>query len=102
MEDKEVQQEPISQENFEEKIKEVAENNKQKVLEAFENGTLFLRNFSGVGKFRSIRRAIKRGRVSLWGDVYPNKPYNNRKSHKKSINTKKRKLYEQFVQQRSV
>lgn len=102
MEEKDLQQEPMSQEEFEEKIQEVAENNRRKVWEAFENGTLFLRNYSGVGKFRSIRRAIKRGKASLWGDIYPNKPYNNRKSHKKSINAEKRRLYEQLIQQRSV
>lgn len=102
MEEEVVQQEPLSQEEFEEKLKEVAEANRLKVLEDFEKGIIYLRNFSGVGKYKSIRRAIKRGKVSLWGDIYPNKPYNNRKSHKKSINAEKRRLYEQLVYKRSV
>lgn len=102
MEDKVTQQEPMPQEEFEEKIKEVAAANKRKMLEDFESGILYLRNYNGVRKYKSIRRAIKRGHVSFFGDLYPKKPYNNRKSHMKSINAKKRRIYGQLVQQRSL
>ena len=97
-----VAQEPVSQEEFEENLQKAVEANNKRIAKEFSEGKLFLRNFAGIGKFKSIRRAIKRGRVSIWGDVYPNKPYNNRKSHKKSINSKKRRLYEQLVSKRSV
>ena len=95
--EEEATQNPVSQEEFEEKLQQAVEANNKRLAKEFAEGTLFLRNFAGVGKFKSIRRAIRRGRVSLWGDVYPNKPYNNRKSHKKSINSEKRRLYEQLI-----
>jgi hypothetical protein len=72
---------PMSQEEFEEKIRDVAEANRQQVYRDLENGILHLRDYSGVAKFKSIRRAIKRGHVSIWGDVYPRRPFNNRKSN---------------------
>lgn len=38
-------------------------------------------NYSAVSKFKSIRRAIRRGHVDLIsGVIYPNKPFNNRKN----------------------
>lgn len=96
MEEKIVQQAPVS-ENYEERIHEVAEANRQKLIDDFDNGVLHLRNYAGVSKFKSIRRAIKRGHVSMFGDIYPRRPYNNRKSHKNSVNAYKRKIYEQLI-----
>jgi hypothetical protein len=78
-EEKLVEQTPMSQEEFEDKLKSVAEANRRKMVEDFEKGTLFLRNYAAVSKYRSVRRAIKRGHVSMWGDIYPRRPYNNRK-----------------------
>lgn len=46
--------------------------------ENFKNGTLYLMNFMGVNKYKSIRRAIRRGHVSMFGDLYPKRPFNNR------------------------
>lgn len=38
-------------------------------------------SYSAVSKFRSIRRSIRRGHVDLmFGIIYPNRPFNNRKS----------------------
>ena len=88
---------PISEEEFEKQIHESAIANYQQVIDDFEHGILHLRNYSGVGKFKSIRRAIKRGHVSIWGDVYPRRPFNNKKRSKDSITYKKRRLYEQFT-----
>lgn len=37
-------------------------------------------SYSAVSKFRSVRRAIRRGHVDLmFGIIYPNRPFNNRK-----------------------
>ena len=37
-------------------------------------------NYSAVGKFKSVRRAIRRGNADLIsGVVYPRRPFNNRK-----------------------
>jgi hypothetical protein len=41
---------------------------------------LKLNSYLGVQIFKSVRRAIRRGHVSPTGAVYPQRPYNNRKS----------------------
>lgn len=56
-------------------------------------GILHLRNYKGVSKFRSVRRAIRRGHISLLGDIYPKRPFNNAKHTKGSLNDEKRRLY---------
>lgn len=89
-------QTPVSQEEFESKVAEIAESNRQKVQEDFNKGVLYLRNYAGVSKYKSIRRAIKRGHVSIWGDLYPRRPYNNRKSNPQR--KKLREIYEQITQ----
>lgn len=54
-------------------------------------------NYSAVSKFKSVRRAIRRGHVNLYfGIAYPNRPFNNRKpTLGRSSNELKKKLYEQ-------
>ena len=102
MEEKKLEQAPISQEEFEKKIHEVAEANRRKIEEDFygkELGKeiLHLRDYSGVRKFKSIRRAIRKGYVSLFGEVYPNRPFKNIKSNKGSITYMKKRYYEQLT-----
>lgn len=55
-------------------------------------------NYSAVSKFKSVRRAIRRGHVDLmFGIVYPNRPYSNKKATPgRSHNQFKRKIYEQI------
>lgn len=89
--------EPISEEEFRKKIREAAIANHDQVLKDFKNGILHLRDYSGVRRFKSIRRAIRRGHVSIYGDVYPNRPFKNIKTTKGSVTYKKRRLYEQFT-----
>ena len=48
------------------------------MIKNFKEGVLYLRSFMGVSKYKSIRRAIRRGNVSIFGDLYPRRPYNNR------------------------
>lgn len=52
-------------------------------------------NYSAVSKFKSVRRAIRRGHMNLvFGLVYPNRPFNNRKSTTgRSHNQLKKKVY---------
>lgn len=88
---------PIPQEEFNKQIHEAALNNYKQVLEDFESGILHLRDFSGVRVFRSIRRAIRRGRVSIFGDIFPKRPFSNKKTSRGSITYKKRRIYEQFT-----
>ncbi len=77
--DKLVEGKPMQQDEFEAKLHEMAEANRIKMAEDFEKGVLFLRGFAAVSKYKSVRRAIRRGHVSIWGDIYPRRPYNNRK-----------------------
>lgn len=93
MEEKLVEQNPMQLEEFKNKISEVAEANRKKVYEDFNKGTLYLKSYIGVSKYKSIRRAIRRGHVSIWGDLYPRRPYNNRKS-----NPQRKKLREIYGQ----
>jgi hypothetical protein len=95
MEENLVQSTPIEEAQFEEQIHSVAENNLGAMIENFmQNGTLFLRNYNCVSKFKSVRRAIKKGYCSIYGDIYPRRPFNNRKRNKKGdITNQRRKVY---------
>jgi hypothetical protein len=91
---------PISEEEFKEKAKQMAENNYNQVMSDFFDHKpgeeiLHLRDYSGVKKFKSIRRAIRKGYVSVFGDVYPKRPFKNIKSKKGNITYMKKRLYEQ-------
>ena len=88
---------PISQEDFEKQIHEAAVANYQKVIDDFEHGILHLRDYSGVKKFKSIRRAIRRGHASIFGEVYPKRPFKNITSKKGNVTYRKKRLYEQFT-----
>lgn len=93
-----IEQKPVSEEEFKEKIHSVAEANRKKLLEDFNKGVIYLRNFSGVRMFKSIRRAIRRGHVSIFGDIYPRRPFNNRKRNKRGdITYERRRTYEQLM-----
>jgi hypothetical protein len=49
---------------------------------------------NAVRKFKSIHRAVKRGHIAEWFEVYPKRPFNNRKPTRgRSINEYKKVLY---------
>ena len=79
----------------EEEFKDTLDKHKEQIIEDVKNGKLFLRNYSGVSKFKSVRRAIRRGHMSIFGDIYPNRPFNNRTS---KFNELRRKLYGKLKQ----
>lgn len=58
---------------------------------------LHLFNYEGISKFKSIRRAIRRGLASDFGVIYPKRPFKNINNHPKSVTTKRRKLYESVL-----
>lgn len=91
----EVKGTPLSQEEFEKRLKTIVENNRQALIDDFEKGILHLRDFSGVHKFKSIRRAIRRGHVSIFGEVYPKRPFKNISRKKGTLTYEKKRLYEQ-------
>ena len=90
-----VKQGEVMKEGYEQQIKDVAEHNRKQMIKNFNEGMLYLINFSGVNKFKSIRRAIKRGHVSMYGTIYPKRPFNNRKT---KDSRDKRMIYEQIKQ----
>lgn len=91
---------PISEEESKEKVEQMSENNYRQVMEDFfghrpGEEILHLRDYSGVKRFKSIRRAIRKGYVSVFGDIYPKRPFKNIKSKKGNITYMKKRLYEQ-------
>lgn len=68
--------------------------NKVNIVDDFyDKGILHLKTFEAVKKFKSVRRAIRRGHVSLDGVIYPKRPFNNSKSKKGSLNDRKKIIY---------
>ena len=66
---------------------------------------LHLITYDGVHRFKSIRRAMRRGNVTTEGIVMPRRPFNNRANtskrkgvHSRSTNELKKKIYGQFKQ----
>lgn len=57
----------------------------------------YIYNYECVGKFKSVRRAFKRGHLFHDGTILPDRPYNNRKPTKgRKINNSKRGIYERL------
>lgn len=109
-EKKEELSKPMSVEEFKEKIHQHALKRQEEIMDDFENGILHLRFYDGVRKFKSIRRAIRRGHVSIYGEVYPKvypkRPFKNistkfkkngRVLDKHTMTFNKKRIYEQFT-----
>lgn len=81
----------------EEEFKDYLKDNRVDIVKDFyENGVLHLRTYDAVKRFKSVRRAIRRGHVSLDGVIYPKRPFNNTKHKKGSLNDEKKRIYEQL------
>lgn len=58
-----------------------------------------LRLFEAVRRFKSVKRAMRRGHVSPIGEPYPNRPFNNRKPTRgRKINEIKKVIYGRLKQ----
>lgn len=58
-----------------------------------------LRLFEAVRRFKSVKRAIKRGNVSAIGEIYPRRPFNNRKPTRgRGTNETKKMIYGRLKQ----
>lgn len=57
-----------------------------------------LKVFDGVSKFKSIRRAIRKGYVTPWGTIAPKRPFNNRSRKKgtRPLEIEKERIYGQL------
>lgn len=53
-----------------------------------------LREFSAVSRYKSVFRAIRRGHVSVDGQKFPDRPFNNRKDRK--LQSKKKSIYNDY------
>ena len=81
----------------EEEFKDYLKDNRVDIVKDFyENNVLHLRTYDAVKRFKSVRRAIRRGHVSLDGVIYPKRPFNNTKHKKGSLNDEKKRIYEQL------
>lgn len=81
----------------EEEFKDYLKDNRVDIVKDFyENDVLHLRTYDAVKRFKSVRRAIRRGHVSLDGVIYPKRPFNNTKHKKGSLNDEKKRIYEQL------
>lgn len=81
----------------EEEFKDYLRDNKVDIVKDFyEDSILHLRTYDAVKRFKSVRRAIRRGHISLDGVIYPKRPFNNVKHKKGSLNDKKKRIYEQL------
>lgn len=60
---------------------------------------LNLSTYVAVGRFKSVRRAIRRGQVTPQGFIMPSRPFNNKKNsckrgkHSRPMNEEKKRVY---------
>lgn len=107
MEEQKLVERPLMSED---EFKDYIEDNRVDVVTDFyEKNILHLRAFDGVRKYKSVRRAIKRGHVSLDGLLFPNRPFNNRSNscdrkgkHSRGLNERKKIIYEQLKYSKSI
>ena len=86
----------------EEEFKGYMEKNRVDIVgDFYERGILHLRTYEAVGRSKSVRRAIRRGHVSLDGIIFPKRPFNNAKQGKNSLNERKKMIYEQLKHRKS-
>lgn len=99
MEEQKVVERPLMSE---EEFKDYMEKNRVDIVgDFYERGILHLRTFEAVRRFKSVRRAIRKGHASLDGFIYPKRPFNNTKHGKNSLNDRKKKIYEQLKHRQS-
>lgn len=96
MEEQKLVERPLMSEG---EFKDYMEKNRVDIVgDFYERDILHLRTYEAVSRFKSVRRAIRRGHISLDGVIYPKRPFNNAKHKKGSLNDMKKKVYEQFEQ----
>ena len=86
----------------EEEFKDYMKKNRVDIVgDFYERGILHLRTYEAVSRFKSVGRAIRRSHISLDGFIYPKRPFNNAKHGKKSLNDRKKMIYEQLKHRKS-
>lgn len=89
MEENKIQRDLMSQEEFEDYLSKGSH----------------LVNFMAISKFKSVKRAIRRGHITSSGIIAPRRPFNNRANtskrkhiHSRVTNEIKKQIYEQYRQ----
>lgn len=99
MEEQKIIERPLMSEG---EFKDYMEKNRVDIVgDFYERGILHLRTYEAVSRFKSVRRAIRRGHVSLDGFIYPKRPFNNAKHGKNSLNDRKKMIYGQLKYRKS-
>ena len=99
MEEQKLVERPLMSEG---EFKDYMEKNRVDIVgDFYEKSILHLRTYEAVSRFKSVRRAIRRGHVSLDGFIYPKRPFNNAKHGKNSLNDRKKMIYEQLKHRKS-
>lgn len=87
----------------EEELQAQLDARREQLLKDAQNGILPLRYFNAVSKHKSVGRAFRRGHISLIGEIYPKRPFNNRANtstrkgrHSRVMNELKKDIYEQY------
>lgn len=70
------------------------------------DNTLNLRFFDSVRRFKSVQRAFRRGHLTNYGVIVPNRAFHNRKNtckrgkDSRAFNTEKKRLYGEYLKNR--
>lgn len=86
---------PMTEEEMREELAKKKQEYINGIVEDFNKGILHIFSYNGVSKFKSVRRAIRRGKVDLFtGVVYPRRPFNNRKpTNGRRFNESRKEIY---------
>ena len=106
MEEQKLVERPLMSEG---EFKDYMEKNRVDIVgDFYGKGILHLRTYEAVSKFKSVRRAIRRGHVSLDGIIFPKRPFNNKANtckrkghHSRTIDERKKMIYEQLKHRKS-
>lgn len=70
----------------------------EKEFESHIRNTLNLQYFECTKRFKSIGRAFRRGHITNFGFILPNRPYNNKKHTKgRKDNIEKKRLWQKIT-----
>lgn len=86
----------------EKNVKEVAPISEEEFQNLLRN-TLNLQYFECVRRFKSVKRAFKRGQITNFGYILPKRPFNNRKHSKgRKANIKKKRIWEKITDKKVI
>lgn len=70
----------------------------EKEFESHIRNTLNLQYFESTKRFKSVGRAFRRGHITNFGFILPNRPYNNKKhTEGRKDNIEKKRLWQKIT-----